>query len=366
MGVRVAINGFGRIGRAAFRAAHESGADIDWVAINDVVDPAMLAQLLKYDTVYGPVAGDVEADDEVIVVDGERVAALAERDPARLPWEDLDVDVVMSRRACSESADAGSISRPVRARSIVSAPAKEPTPHSRPRRELRRLLTRSCTTSSRMASCTTNCAPVAQVLHDALGIRHGQMTTVHAYTGDQQLLDARTRRLPPSAAAAANLVPYLDGRRKAIGLVVPELADEAAGIAVRVCSDRVARRPHRRVERPTTVEEVNAAVAARADAAPCREFSLQRGAARLRPTSSSHRTPRSSTRRRRGSWTGRWSGSWPGTTTSGVTQRKRRACPAVLAKVPNGGMTAPALRVFHRGSTRSYRCRPPSNGRSWD
>ena len=95
MGVRVAINGFGRIGRAAFRAAHESGADIDWVAINDVVDPAMLAQLLKHDTVYGPFAGDVEADDDAIVVDGERVAALAERDPARLPWEDLDVDVVI-------------------------------------------------------------------------------------------------------------------------------------------------------------------------------------------------------------------------------------------------------------------------------
>ena len=127
MGVRVAINGFGRIGRAAFRAAHESGADIDWVAINDVVDPAMLAQLLKYDTVYGPFAGDVEADDDAIVVDGERVAALAERDPARLPWEELDVDVVIeSTGLFRKRADAAKHLEAGARKVLLSAPGKEP------------------------------------------------------------------------------------------------------------------------------------------------------------------------------------------------------------------------------------------------
>ena len=149
MGVRVAINGFGRIGRAAFRAAHESEADIDWVAINDVVDAAMLAQLLKHDTVYGPFAGDVEADDDAIVVDGERVAVLAERDPARLPWEDLDVDVVIeSTGLFRKRADAGSTSRPVRARSSSRRRRKSRTPRLSSASTSRSTTPRS-TTSSR-------------------------------------------------------------------------------------------------------------------------------------------------------------------------------------------------------------------------
>jgi glyceraldehyde 3-phosphate dehydrogenase len=267
MGVRVAINGFGRIGRAAFRAAHESGADIDWVAINDVVDPAMLAQLLKYDTVYGPFAGHVEADDDAIVVDGQRVAALAERDPARLPWQDLDVDVVIeSTGLFRKRADAEKHLEAGARKVLLSAPGKDPDatvvlgvnfevydP------ELHHIVS--------MASCTTNClAPVAQVLHDALGIRHGQMTTVHAYTGDQQLLDAPHKDYRRARAAAANLVPTSTGAAKAIGLVVPALAGKLQGIAVRVpvptgsLVDLTVE-----VERPTTADEVNAAVAARAD-----------------------------------------------------------------------------------------------------
>ena len=259
MGVRVAINGFGRIGRAAFRAAHESGEDIDWVAINDIADPAMLAQLLKHDTVYGPFAADVIAEDDAIVVDGERVAALAERDPARLPWEDLDVDVVIeSTGLFRKRADAGKHLEAGARKVIVSAPAKEPDATVvlgvnfhvyEP--ELHDIVS--------MASCTTNClAPVAQVLHDALGIRHGQMTTVHAYTGDQQLLDAPHKDYRRARAAATNLVPTSTGAAKAIGLVVPARAGKLQGIAVRVpvptgsLVDLTVE-----VERPTTVDEVN-------------------------------------------------------------------------------------------------------------
>ena len=222
---------------------------------------------LKYDTVYGPFAGDVQADDDAIVVDGDRVAALAERDPARLPWEDLDVDVVIeSTGLFRKRADAEKHLEAGARKVLLSAPGKDPDatvvlgvnfdvydP------ELHHIVS--------MASCTTNClAPVAQVLHDALGIRHGQMTTVHAYTGDQQLLDAPHKDYRRARAAAANLVPTSTGAAKAIGLVVPALAGKLQGIAVRVpvptgsLVDLTVE-----VERPTTVDEVNAAVAARAD-----------------------------------------------------------------------------------------------------
>ena len=267
MAVRVAINGFGRTGRAAFRAAHESGADIEWVAINDVAEPAMLAQLLKYDTVYGPFAGTVEVADGAIVVDGSRIVTPMQADPALLPWGELGVDVVIeSSGRFRNRADAAKHLEAGARKVIVSAPAKEPdvtvalgVNFETYDPELDHIISN--------ASCTTNClAPVAKVLHEALGIRHGVMTTVHAYTSDQQLLDGPHKDYRRARAAAANLVPTSTGAAKAIGLVVPALAGKLQGFAVRVpvptgsLVDLTFE-----TERATSVEEVNAFVEQRAD-----------------------------------------------------------------------------------------------------
>jgi glyceraldehyde 3-phosphate dehydrogenase len=267
MAVRVAINGFGRTGRAAFRAAIESGADVDWVAINDVAEPAMLAHLLTYDTVYGRFGGHVEAEDGAIVVDGTRIVTPTESDPARLPWGELDVDVVIeSTGRFRARADAAKHLEAGARKVIVSAPAKEPdvtvalgVNFETYDPDLHDVISN--------ASCTTNClAPVAKVLHEALGIRHGVMTTVHAYTGDQQLLDGPHKDYRRARAAAANLVPTSTGAAKAIGLVVPSLAGKLQGYAVRVplptgsLVDLTVE-----LERPTSVEAVNAVVAGRAD-----------------------------------------------------------------------------------------------------
>ncbi|MGZ8783304.1 MAG: type I glyceraldehyde-3-phosphate dehydrogenase [Gaiellaceae bacterium] len=267
MTVRVAINGFGRTGRAAFRAAHESGADIEWVAINDVAEPAMLAQLLKYDTVYGPFGGTVEVAEGALVVDGSRIVTPTQPDPGLLPWDELGVDVVIeSSGRFRNRADAARHLEAGATKVIVSAPAKEPdvtvalgvnfetyVP------ELDHIISN--------ASCTTNClAPVAKVLHEGLGIRHGVMTTVHAYTGDQQLLDGPHKDYRRARAAAVNLVPTSTGAAKAIGLVVPALAGKLQGFAVRVpvptgsLVDLTFE-----TERTTSVDEVNACIEQRAD-----------------------------------------------------------------------------------------------------
>ena len=268
MSVRVAINGFGRTGRAAFRAAYERQADIEWVAINDVAEPAMLAQLLKYDTVYGPFAGTVEVGEKTLVVDGVPIATPSERDPAALHWGDLGVDVVIessghyrAREDAQKHLNAGA--RKV----IISAPAKNPDVTVAlgvnfddvydPERH--RIISN--------ASCTTNClAPVAKVIQDGLGIRHGLMTTVHAYTGDQMLLDGPHKDYRRARSAACNLVPTTTGAAKALGLVIPELAGKLLGFAVRVpvptgsLVDLTVE-----LERPTSVEEVNELVRAHAD-----------------------------------------------------------------------------------------------------
>ena len=236
MATRCAINGFGRTGRAAFRAAYERELDIDWVAINDVAEPALLAHLLKYDTVYGPFPGTVEVSEEAIVVDGESILTPTEKDPLRLAWDDLGVDVVIessgkfrARQDAVRHLAAGAH------KVIVSAPAKEPDVtvvlgvnfDETYDPEQHRVISN--------ASCTTNClAPVAKVLHEAVGIRHGLMTTVHAYTGDQCLLDGPHKDLRRARSAAANLVPTSTGAAKAIGLVIPELAGKLHGFAVRV------------------------------------------------------------------------------------------------------------------------------------
>jgi glyceraldehyde 3-phosphate dehydrogenase len=227
----------------------------------------MLAQLLKYDTVYGPFTGTVEAIDGAIVVNGNEIATPMERDPARLPWHALDVDVVIESTGRFRSrGDAAKHLEGGAKKVIVSAPAKEP--------DVTVVLGVNFETYDpdlhdvvSNASCTTNClAPVAKLLHEAIGIRHGVMTTVHAYTGDQMLLDGPHKDYRRARAAAANLVPTSTGAAKAIGLVVPALAGKLHGFAVRVpvptgsLIDLTVE-----VERPTSVDEVNAFFAARAD-----------------------------------------------------------------------------------------------------
>jgi len=268
MSVRVAINGFGRTGRAMFRAGYESGAAIDWVAINDVADPEMLAQLLRHDTVYGPFAGTVEAADGALVIDGRRIEAPSIADPALLDWKEVGAEVVVeSTGRFRARADAEKHLAAGADKVIISAPAKDPDVtvalgvnfDEAYDPEAHRIISN--------ASCTTNClAPVAKVLHEALGIRHGLMTTVHAYTGDQRLLDAPHKDYRRARAAACNLVPTTTGAAKALGLVVPALEGRLNGYAVRVpvptgsLVDLTVE-----VERPTTADEVNAIVRDRAD-----------------------------------------------------------------------------------------------------
>jgi glyceraldehyde 3-phosphate dehydrogenase (phosphorylating) len=268
MTLRVAVNGFGRTGRAAFRAAYERGADIEWVAINDVAEPAMLAQLLKHDTVYGPFAGSVEAADGAIVVDGTRIAVPSETDPANLPWAELGVDVVIeSTGRFRARADAAKHLEAGARKVIVSAPAKNPDVTVVLGVNFDDVYDAEAHAIVSNASCTTNClAPVAMVLHEGLGIRHGVMTTVHAYTGDQQLLDGPHKDYRRARAAACNLVPTTTGAATALGLVIPALAGKLEGYAVRVpvptgsLVDLTLE-----VERPTTIDEVNEIVARRAD-----------------------------------------------------------------------------------------------------
>ena len=274
MSTRVGINGFGRIGRAVVRAALERGADLEIVAINDVAGVATLGHLLARDSVYGRFPAPVASRDGVLSVGDRELVALSGQDPADLPWADLGVNVVIeatgrfrTRADAQRHLDAGA--RKV----ILSAPAKGSEPADANvvlgvnfdqayDAERHHIVTN--------ASCTTNClAPVAKVLHEIVGIRHGLMTTIHAYTADQRLLDAPHKDLRRARAAAVNLVPTSTGAAKALGLVVPELAGRLNGFAVRVpvptgsLVDLTIE-----AERATSVDEVNAAFAARAAAAP--------------------------------------------------------------------------------------------------
>jgi glyceraldehyde 3-phosphate dehydrogenase len=274
MSVRVAINGFGRVGRSFVRSAHARNADIELVALNDLVTPQTLAHLLKYDSVFGRFGGEVEARKDAIVVDGTEVRVLSETDPRALPWSELGVDVVIestgrfrTRAAAAQHLDAGA--RKV----IISAPAKGDQPPDATvvlgvnfdevyDPEHHHIVSN--------ASCTTNClAPVAKVLHETAGIRHGLMTTVHAYTADQNLLDGPHTDLRRARSAAINLIPTSTGAAKALGLVIPELAGRLNGFAVRVpmptgsLVDLTVE-----TERQTSAEEINAAFARLADVGP--------------------------------------------------------------------------------------------------
>jgi glyceraldehyde 3-phosphate dehydrogenase len=268
MPVRVAINGFGRIGRNVFRAAHESGADVEIVAVNDITDNETLAHLLKYDSVYGPFPGTVEPTGDSLRIDGREVRALEERDPAALPWGDLGVEVVIEstglftkREAAAKHLEAGA------KKVIISAPATEPDATVVLGVNFDDAYDPDSHDVISNASCTTNClAPVAKVLHDGLGISRGLMTTIHAYTADQRLQDAPHKDLRRARAAAINLVPASTGAAKAIGLVIPELNGKLHGFAVRapVPTGSVVDLTFE-AERDTSVEEVNEIVRGRAD-----------------------------------------------------------------------------------------------------
>ncbi len=274
MPTRVAINGFGRVGRAALRIAHEQGSDVEVVAINDLVDAGTLAHLLRHDSVYGAFPATVESNGSELIVAGRPIRCLAEPSLSSLPWRELEVDVVIestgrhrTRSAAAEHLTAGA------AKVIVSAPGKGAEPLDAtvvigvnfeqvydPERH--HIISN--------ASCTTNClAPVAKVLHETIGIRHGQMSTIHAYTADQNLLDGPHSDLRRARAAALNLVPTSTGAAKALGLVIPELDGRLGGIAVRVPTptgsivDLTVE-----AERATTLEEVNDAFRLAAEQSP--------------------------------------------------------------------------------------------------
>jgi glyceraldehyde 3-phosphate dehydrogenase len=278
MALRVGINGFGRIGRNVFRAAKARGgelADIEWVAVNDLTDSVTLAHLLKYDSILGPYPGTVAARDGAIEVDGDELKVLAERDPGALPWGDLGVDVVIESTGLFTDRDSAAKHLAQGARKVViSAPATDPDATVVLGVNFDEVYDRDNHHVISNASCTTNClAPVAKVLGDTVGIEHGLMTTIHAYTADQRLQDMPHKDLRRARAAAINLIPASTGAAKAIGLVIPELQGKLHGFAVRApvptgsvvdltveCS------------RATSVEEVNGALKAASEGGPLAGF----------------------------------------------------------------------------------------------
>jgi glyceraldehyde 3-phosphate dehydrogenase len=261
--VTVGINGFGRIGRNLFRAAHEGGSELEFVAVNDITDAATLAHLLKYDSIYGRFPGTVEAREDSIVVDGTEIKVLAERDPAALPWGELGAEVVIeSTGLFSKREDAAKHLEAGAKKVIISAPATEPDVTVALGVNFDQVYYPEEHHIISNASCTTNClAPMAKVLHDSVGIERGLMTTIHAYTADQRLQDMPHKDLRRARAAAVNLIPTTTGAARAVGLVLPELNGKLNGIAVRApvttgsVVDLVCE-----VSRETSVEEINAAV----------------------------------------------------------------------------------------------------------
>ena len=264
MTTRIGINGFGRIGRNYFRAALAQGADLEIVAVNDLTSPEALAHLFKYDSVGGRLAETIEVKDGNIVVDGKTVKVLAERDPAKLPWGELGVDIVIeSTGFFTKAADAQKHIDAGAKKVLISAPASD--------EDITivmgvndGLYDNAAHNIISNASCTTNClGPLAKVVNDAFGIERGLMTTIHAYTADQNLQDGPHKDLRRARAAAINMVPTSTGAAKAIGLVLPELKGKLDGYAIRVpvptgsATDLTVT-----VSRETTVEEVNAALKA--------------------------------------------------------------------------------------------------------
>ena len=261
MSVRVGINGLGRIGRNVLRAGLAKDTDIEWVAVNDITDNATLGHLLKYDSILGPFPGTIDVRDDGLLVDGIEIKVLAERDPAKLPWKDLGVDVVLEstgfftgRDDAAKHLEAGAkkvvISAPGKGEDITVVLGVNDDQYDKAKHDV-----------ISNASCTTNClAPAAKVAHETVGIKHGLMTTIHAYTADQRLQDAPHRDLRRARAAAVNLVPTSTGAAKAVGLVLPELNGKLHGFAVRapVITGSVVDLTFE-AERETSVDEINAA-----------------------------------------------------------------------------------------------------------
>ncbi|MCD6413420.1 MAG: type I glyceraldehyde-3-phosphate dehydrogenase [Elusimicrobia bacterium] len=260
MMTKVGINGFGRIGRLVLKAGLAS-SDIEFVAVNDLTDPKTLAHLFKYDSSFGSFDGEVSAEGDFIVINGKRIKVLAERDPSKLPWKDLGVDIVVEstgrfrdRESASKHLEGGA------KKVIISAPAKgeditivlgvneekyDPAKHN--------IISN--------ASCTTNClAPVVKVVMDKFGIKKGFMTTIHSYTNDQNILDAPHKDLRRARAAAVSMIPTTTGAAKAIGIVIPEMKGKLDGMAIRVPTpDASIVDVVFQVEKETSAEEVNAA-----------------------------------------------------------------------------------------------------------
>jgi glyceraldehyde 3-phosphate dehydrogenase len=273
MPVRVGINGFGRIGRNVFRAAKARGdsSAIEWVAVNDLTDARTLAHLLKHDSIKGPYKGTVREGDGAIEVDGAELKVLAETDPAKLPWGELGVDVVIESTGRFTDREHAAIHLAQGAKKvIISAPATNPDVTVVPGVNFETAYDPAKHDVISNASCTTNClAPVAKVLNDTVGIKHGLMTTIHAYTADQRLQDLPHKDLRRARAAAINLIPASTGAAQAIGLVIPSLQGKLHGFAVRapVPTGSVVDLTVE-CERPTSVEEVNAALKAASQSGP--------------------------------------------------------------------------------------------------
>jgi glyceraldehyde 3-phosphate dehydrogenase len=264
MTIRVGINGFGRIGRLVVRAAIKQGADIEFVAVNDLTDAATLGHLFKYDSVHGVFDGSLEVEDDTLLIAGKRVKMTSESDPARLPWKELEVDVVIEStgRFTERSAAAAHLEAGAQ-KVIISAPAKNP--------DVTLCLGVNEETYDKAvhdvisnASCTTNClAPMARVLVDNFGIEKGFMTTIHAYTNDQKVLDFPHKDLRRARAAAVSIIPTTTGAARAVSLVIPELEGRLDGFALRVPTpDGSATDLVVQLQTKATADEVNAAMKA--------------------------------------------------------------------------------------------------------
>jgi glyceraldehyde 3-phosphate dehydrogenase len=269
MTTKVGINGFGRIGRNVYRAIRERSSDIDVVAVNDITDPLTLAHLLKHDSILGSYPGAVSPDGDSITVDGEKLRVLSERDPQRLPWGELGVDVVIE--------STGLFTDAVKARAHIEAGAKKVVITAPAKNEdvticmgvNHQVYDPASHHVVSNASCTTNClAPVAKVLHDSFGIESGLMTTVHAYTGDQNILDAPHKDLRRARAAGMSIIPTTTGAAKAVSLVLPELKGKFHGMALRVPTPDVSLVDLTvTLSRAATAEEINAEMREAADGA---------------------------------------------------------------------------------------------------
>ncbi len=267
MSIKVGINGFGRIGRQVIRAAREAGADIDFVAVNDLTDTRTLAHLFKYDSVHRTYRGTVQSEPDAITIDGDRIRIFKEKDPAALPWKSLGADIILESTGRFTNADdarkhiAGGAKKV-----IISAPAKGEdltivlgVNHARYDAAAHHIVSN--------ASCTTNClVPMVKVVRDAFGFRHASMVTIHSYTNDQNVLDLPHKDLRRARAAAVSIIPTTTGAAKATSLVIPEVKGKIDGIAIRVPTPDVSLTELTvEVERPTTIADVNAAFKAAAD-----------------------------------------------------------------------------------------------------